>query len=153
MKLDPHAVWLAKQVVALDAASPSGQARRRWEQGRIDRWEGLAVGDKVALSGAALQGLQGHGAPLRLDPSTTIGTILRIDVERGLALVSVSVELGHGCRGSVANEYPRSEILPVVGQGTAAEVAAPPAPPPPPPPIHRPPPSKGRNRSRLPSVW
>jgi hypothetical protein len=152
MRPDPHAVWLARQVVALDAASPSGQARREWEADRRAVWEGLAPGQQVMLTQAALRGLQGHGAPLRLDPSTTIATILRIDVERGCALVSVSLEMDHGCRGSVANEYPRSEILSLEECPAVEQIAAPPAPPPPPP-VRRPPPSKGRNRSRLPAVW
>jgi hypothetical protein len=154
MKPDPHLIWLAKQITLLDAASPSGQARRAWEADRRAVWEGLAVGDPCRLTQQALDGAQGHDRPpLLLQEATTICRILRIDPDRGLALVMIPVPpTPTEWRGTIAQEVERSEILPA--ECPAAEaIAAPPAPPPPPPPIRRPPPSMGRGRNRLPSVW
>jgi hypothetical protein len=146
---DPHAIWLSRQVIQTDAQSPSGQARRAAEAERQERWADLAVGQQVWLSSAALQQLQGHGVPLRLDPATPC-RVLRVDVERDCALIAVTVEQPHGCSGSVANECGREAIL--LQLPTTEE-----PPPPPPTPNYRPsplPPRRGtRDTRRSYPVW
>jgi hypothetical protein len=154
MKPDPHLVWLAQRVQQLDAASPSGQARRAREQDLVERWADLEVGMPCRLTQQALNGAQGRDhPPLELREESTPCRILRIDVERDLALVLIECPpTATEWRGTLAQEVERSEILPVDLPPAAEQIAAPP----PPPPIRRPQvpgPSRGRSLRRLPLVW
>lgn len=152
-----HLLTLVRQQNAAMAANGSAAVQEAHQEDLQRRWADLEVGDAVMLTSDALRALQGKGDALPLDPSTTTARLLRISPERDCALVGVTLRLAHGGWGSLASEFGRDDILPVLDESPAVEqFAAPPAPPPPPP-IRRPPspgPSRGRSRWRgLPSVW
>lgn len=146
-----HLLRLVQQQNAAQRANGSAALQEAARTAREHEWTGLVPGAPCRLTQEALDGAQGDGAPLRLREDSTPCRILRIDVERGLALILI--ETPNEGPNTLAQECTRSDILLVLDESPEVDAdAAPPAPPPPPPPPIRSMPTSSRRR-RLPAVW
>jgi hypothetical protein len=149
---DPHLLAVIQQQGRLIATSPSGVAAQQAQDERVARWAGIAPGMACHLTPEALRQAQGRGDRLHLPPDTPC-RIMRVDPERGCALVLVELPPPpHGGPATIANEYGREEII--LPEDFPEE---------PPPAPRNPPPvdrerlraisTRGRGRNRLPGLW